>query len=199
MGGVCSRRAQKAKPDTPTASSSYEGLTPGQQVHAAACNGDVKHIEKLAAEGVDLNVPRESDGFMALDACAWSGTTEGAEALIRLGADPARTMQAVVGAAAWGNTDLLEAMLRVGGPVDQELSDSTALRWAVEMNQEESAEVLLRHGAWAREPQQAWVLMRLKRKRMARALDAVAKEDPDLAKDCELPPYWSDWSGCHVM
>jgi len=192
MGSVCSR---KAKLEPPLVKNPYEGLTPAQQVHAAACSEDVAHIEKLAAEGVDLNEPREMDNFLALDSCAWSGVTGGAHALLRLGADPSLTMQAIVGAAAWGNAELLDALLAAGGPVDQELSDSTALRWAVEMNQEESVEVLVKHGGWRKEPQQDWVLMRLKRKRMEKALTAIAKEDPEIAEDCVLPPYWS---GCTI-
>lgn len=55
---------------------------------------------------------------IALDSCSWSGVTAGAHALLRLGADPSRTVQAVVGAASWGNTDHLETLIDVGGPAD---------------------------------------------------------------------------------
>mmetsp|Transcript_8138 Transcript_8138/g.22502 ORF Transcript_8138/g.22502 Transcript_8138/m.22502 type:complete len:195 (-) Transcript_8138:43-627(-) len=194
MGSACSRR--KAKEDPPMTKNPYEALTPAQQVHAAACNGDVKHIEKLAAEGVDFNTPRQPDNFHALDACAWCEATECGLALLRLGADPCLTMQAVVGAAANGSQELLVALLDAGGPVDQELSDSSALRWAIEMNQEECAEILLKRGAWEKEPEQDWLLARFKRKRMAKALAAVATLDPSLAEDCVMPPYWS---GCSML
>jgi len=172
-------------------SSKYDGLTLEQQVHAAACEGDVAQIERLGEEGVDMNELRQPDALHPLDAVAWSMKVEAGEALLRHGSDPARSTKAIVGAAACGTWEFLDLMLQKGGPADQEMSDSTAIRWAAEMNQEECVEVLLKHGAWELEPEQDMVLARLKRKRMARALAAIAALDPDVADECVLPPYWT--------
>jgi len=185
--GCCRRNRNGDQGQSGEPPPSYEGLTPDQMVHAAACSGDIGKLEELAAEGVDLDRPRDIDGYTALDACCWSGGSDGALALLRLGAKPARSIQAMVGAASWGHAELLEAMIKHGGPVNQELSDSTVLRWAVETNQEDSALVLLRHGAWELENQQEWLLRRLKRKGMARALEAVAEADPEWAAECVMP------------
>mmetsp|Transcript_1815 Transcript_1815/g.4035 ORF Transcript_1815/g.4035 Transcript_1815/m.4035 type:complete len:202 (+) Transcript_1815:75-680(+) len=185
--------AVKAKVDPPLkapGSDPYEGLSPEQMVHAAACNDDVKTLERLAQEGADLNAPREPDGLLALDATSWSGCAAGSFALLRLGADASATQQAVCGAAAWGKAELLEALLDAGGPLDQELSQSTPLRWSVEMGHEDCSLVLQRKGAWKVEPDQEYVLRRAKGKRMAQFLQCVAEEDPKRAAACVLPPYW---------
>lgn len=197
MGGVITR-VLKAKKDPPLKKDKYEGLTPSQKVHAAACDGDVAELERLAAEGVDMNEPRHPDGLMALDACAFSGCMEGAMTLIRLGADPAQTVQAVVGAATWGNPELLEALLEKGGPVDQELSQQTALRWAVEYGNEDCAVILVRRGAWKLEPLQDLVLMRAQSRRMRQLLESIAQADPERAEDCVLQPCWRS-CGCEVL
>ncbi|CAE7940454.1 Protein YIPF1 [Symbiodinium microadriaticum] len=105
----------------------YADLEPELKVHAAACNNDVKMLEKLGEEsllqqeGVDFNQPRP---------------------------------QAIVGAASWGDPDLLKVLLDAGGPVDQELSNETALRWAVQYGHEE---LVLRRakGTLAREKENA--------------------------------------------
>ncbi|CAK0843998.1 unnamed protein product [Prorocentrum cordatum] len=132
-------------------------------------------LEELAAEGVDLNKPRDPDGLLPIDACAWSGCTSGVMALLRLGASASKSVQAVAGAAAWGHPELLEALLAAGGPVDQDFSNSTPLRWAVEMSHEDCAEILVRYGAWKAEPEQDAVLGRARRKRLRSLLDAIAQ------------------------
>jgi len=171
-------------------------LTKDQQVHAAACNGDVQMLEELAAEGVDLNKPRDPDGLLPIDACAWSGCTSGVMALLRLGASASKSVQAVAGAAAWGHPELLEALLAAGGPVDQDFSNSTPLRWAVEMSHEDCAEILVRYGAWKAEPEQDAVLGRARRKRLRSLLDAIAQVDPARAPDCVVVPCWKS---CEIL
>jgi len=171
-------------------------LTKDQQVHAAAANGDIQMLEELAAAGVDLNKPRDPDGLMPIDACAWSGCTSGVMALLRLGASASKSVQAVAGAAAWGHPELLEALLAAGGPVDQEFSNSTPLRWAVEMSHEECAEILVRYGAWKEEPEQDAVLRRARSKRLRSLLDAIAEADPARASECVVLPCWKS---CEVL
>jgi len=188
MGSVCCTR--KSKEDPPLKDrSKYEGLDPEQQVHAACCEDDVEYLERLATAGVNLDALRKPDNLHALDACAWAGNTDCGQALLRHGASPAKTVQAIVGATAWGSCKFLEAMLKLDGPVDQEMSDSTAAHWAVQMNQEEALEVLLRYGAWEKEPEQDLLLERIKRKRWQKQLNIIAEHDPDVAEDCVLPPY----------
>eukprot|EP00435_Cladocopium_sp_Y103_P033812 s777_g8.t1 len=106
----------------------YAELTDSLKVHAAACNND---------DGVDFNEPRPQDGYYALDSCAWSGNVDAIKVLLEHGADPSITMQAVVGAASWGDPEMLEALIDAGGHVDQELNSETALRWAVQFGHEE--------------------------------------------------------------
>eukprot|EP00931_Biecheleriopsis_adriatica_P011353 TRINITY_DN112442_c0_g1_i1.p1 TRINITY_DN112442_c0_g1~~TRINITY_DN112442_c0_g1_i1.p1 ORF type:complete len:196 (-),score=42.53 TRINITY_DN112442_c0_g1_i1:71-658(-) len=174
----------------------YADLTPELTVHAAACSDDVKQLEKLAEEGVDLNQPRPQDGYYALDACAWSGAVAGTKALLRLGADPTDTLQAVVGAVTWGHYDVLEALLEAGAPVDQELSGETALRWAIQFGHEDCAVLLVKKGAWKLEPNQEMILRRAKGKRMKTLLESIAQLDPDRAADCVLPPCWRT---CNIL
>eukprot|EP00439_Symbiodinium_sp_Y106_P085734 s558_g29.t1 len=122
--------------DEKKAEDPYANLEPELKVHAAACNNDVKMLEKLGEERLRKSLFHRpylactQDGYYALDACAWSGNEDAIKMLLRHGADPAITLQAVVGAASWGDPDLLKVLLDAGGPVDQELSNETALRWA---------------------------------------------------------------------
>jgi len=166
-------------------------LTKEQMVHAAACHDDVEMIEQLAAEGVDLNSARSSwgdqDGLLPIDSAIWSGKHKGVMALLRLGASAKDSKQAVAGAATWGHAEMLEALLKAGGPVDQEFSQSSPLRWAVEFSHEECAEILVRHGAWKLESAKEIVLRKAKRKRMRELLEAIAEADPAIAADCEIP------------
>ncbi|CAE7616772.1 ASB3 [Symbiodinium natans] len=166
----------------------YANLEPELKVHAAACNNDVKMLEKLGEEGIDFNQPRPQDGYYALDSCAWSGNEDAIKMLLRHGADPSITLQAVVGAASWGDPDLLKVLLDAGGPVDQELSNETALRWAVQYGHEDCAVLLVKKGAWQLETNQEIVLIRAKGRRMRKLLESIAQADPDRAADCVVPP-----------
>mmetsp|Transcript_78176 Transcript_78176/g.205176 ORF Transcript_78176/g.205176 Transcript_78176/m.205176 type:complete len:200 (-) Transcript_78176:22-621(-) len=186
------------KEDPPLSGQRYEGLSDEQKVHAAACNNDIRMLELLVEEGVSLDAPREQDGLSALDACAWSGATQGTLALLRLGADPRQTVQAVCGAAAWGNAEILEAMLDAGGPADQEHSQSSALRWSIEMGNEDCAEILVRKGAWKEEPEKDFLLRRAKKRRWKLLLDRIAEVDPSRKEECVLPPTFFD-AYCTVL
>mmetsp|Transcript_42464 Transcript_42464/g.74442 ORF Transcript_42464/g.74442 Transcript_42464/m.74442 type:complete len:200 (+) Transcript_42464:95-694(+) len=199
MGGVCGRRKPKAL-DPEERKRKYAGLEPEEQLMAAACENDVQKMESLAKEGVDLHARRKEDGLFALDQCAWSGNDIGCACLLRLGADPSQSLQAVVGCATWGHTEILEAMLEGGAQVDQEFGNFTALQWACEMPHEECAKILIKYGAWKLEPNQATVLRRLKGLRSEGAkecLAAIAAADPERAKDCVMPPWWA--CQCQVL
>mmetsp|Transcript_11383 Transcript_11383/g.25094 ORF Transcript_11383/g.25094 Transcript_11383/m.25094 type:complete len:196 (-) Transcript_11383:328-915(-) len=190
MGGVCARR--KEKEDPAIKKNPYEGLTLDQQVHAAACNCDTAYIERLGEEGkADLNCRREPDACVALDSVAWCGATDCALALLKYGADPSLTTHAIVGAASTGEPKMLEAMLKAGGPANQEMSDCSALRWAAEANQEECVILLLEHGAWKAEEDQDTVLRKFKRRRMKNALAKLAEMYPILAEDCVCPAWYA--------
>mmetsp|Transcript_70944 Transcript_70944/g.154132 ORF Transcript_70944/g.154132 Transcript_70944/m.154132 type:complete len:206 (+) Transcript_70944:73-690(+) len=200
---ICAQKAverrfgsEKEKIDKP--SDPYSELSVSQKVHAAACNDDVELIDRLAEQGADFNEPRDQDGLRALDACAWSGSGAGALALLRHGADPKQTVQAIVGAAAWGKPELLKKLLDGGGDMNQEHSNYTALRWAVEMSHEECAVVLMLAGAWKTEPEQDVIVAQARRRRLRTFLAAVAEQDPVRAKDCILPPWWK-CDGCAVL
>lgn len=130
------------------------------------------------------------DGYYALDSCAWSGNVEAIKVLLEHGADPSLTAQAVVGAASWGDPEMLEALIDAGGPVDQELTNETALRWAVQFGHEDCGLLLVRKGAWQLEPNQELLLMRAKSRRMRKLLAAIAQLEPDRAADCVVPPCW---------
>lgn len=198
MGGLMSQVLGKDKDDPPEKKDPYDGLSPEQKVHAAACSGDVKTLEQLHAEGVDLNTPRDQDGLAALDSCAWSGNVAGALALLKFGADPSATQQAIVGAAAWGSNELLEALLDAGGPVDQEMGNYTALHWAVEMGIEDCSCTLVKRGAWKLEPQQDLVLLRARRKRYRELLECIAEADPARKEECVAIPWWH-CANCEIL
>ena len=174
----------------------YAELTDEMKVHAAACNNDVKMLEKLAKDGIDFNVPRPQDGYYALDSCAWSGNVDAIKVLLAHGADPSITLQAVVGAASWGDPEMLEALIDAGGQLDQELSSETPLRWAVQFGHEDCALVLVKKGAWKLEPNQEILLRRAKSRRMRQLLESIAQIDPDRAADCVVPPCWKS---CEIL
>jgi len=188
------KNAGKAKEDPLIKKDPYANLSPDQKVHAAACNGDIVELERLAAEGVSLTEPREGDGNYPLDSCAWLGHQDAAMALLRLGADPVMNVQAVVGAATWGHAELLEVLLDGGARLDQDLSNETALRWAVQMNNEECAEVLVKKGAWKLETNKDILISRAKGKGMRKLLECIVQVDPDRAADCVINPC-----SCNIM
>jgi len=180
---IFTRKASKHSSKFPP--SRYENLSPEEKLHAAACDDNVDLLEELAKEGVDLNAPRQ-DGGTALDACAWSGSVLGAETLLKLGADPAATVQALAGAASWGHARLLEMLLAKGGKVNQEHGNFTALRWAIEMNHEDCAVALQRYDAIALELKQVGMLKRARQSGMRQFLEAVTEAHPELAQDCVI-------------
>eukprot|EP00971_Amphidinium_carterae_P156271 3098275-Amphidinium_carterae.1 len=139
---ICRRR--KAKQEDPDVDH-YKGLSPEETVHAAACLDDAATIARLGSEGVDLNTRRQQDGLFPLDACSWSGSDTGALALLAAGADASQSIKAVVGAASWGRTELLQKLLDGGAQVDQEMGGNTALLWAIFMGHEDCAELLQSH------------------------------------------------------
>mmetsp|Transcript_49594 Transcript_49594/g.91502 ORF Transcript_49594/g.91502 Transcript_49594/m.91502 type:complete len:195 (-) Transcript_49594:37-621(-) len=187
MGAVTSicRRRKAKQEDTDT--DRYKGLTPEETVHAAACLDDAATIERLGAEGVDLNTRRPQDGLFPLDSCSWSGSDTGALALLSAGADASQSIKAVVGAASWGHAELLQKLLDGGAQVDQEMGGNTALHWAIFMGHEDCALLLQAHGAVELEPEKTTMLMHARSKRMNNFLLKVAQAQPDLAQECTIP------------
>jgi ankyrin repeat protein len=182
---VFTKKPTKKRPFKFFHPSRYENLSQEEKLHAAACDDNAELIEQLAAQGVDLNAPRQ-DGQTALDACTWSGSTLGAETLLDCGADPASTLQAIAGCASWGHAGLLETMLAKGGKVNQEHGNYTSLRWAIEMGHEDCAVVLQKYDAIAFEEKQTQLLKRARQGVMREFLQMVADAHPDLAQDCVI-------------
>jgi hypothetical protein len=185
LKAVFTRKAPKPQPRSKFDPSRYDNLSPIEKLHAAACDDNTELIEELAKEGVDLDAARE-DGQTALDACAWSGSIRGAETLLNCGADPAATVQALAGAASWGHAEMLKMLLEKGGKVNQEHGNYTALRWAIEMGNEDCAVVLQKFDAIALEEKQVGILKRARQSGMREFLAAVAEAHPDLAQDCVI-------------
>jgi ankyrin repeat protein len=157
-------------------------------LHAAARDQNIDMIEELAAWGVDLDAPR-GDGQTALDSTARSGYQFATLALLRLGADPRKSMHAIAGATSWGHAEILDQMLAKGGKVNQELNGMTCLRWALEMGYEDCAEVLQKYDAIGQERKPIALIGRARKRRYRGFLKAVAEKHPEWAKECEI-------SGC---
>jgi len=185
MGGACAKRS--VREPVRIDPSKYDGLSPEEKLHAAACDDNVELLEEIAAEGeVDLDCPRDGDALTALDSCAWSGCRMSSRALLRLGADPAKTVQAVCGLATWGHAELLEVMLEKGGNPGQEYSNYSALRWTLEYGHEDCAMVLLKHGALDVEEDRTSVLRCARQAKMKTFLQKVIETKPELADECRI-------------
>jgi ankyrin repeat protein len=84
---------------------------------AAAKNNDVAELERLLAEGVDIDA-RDARGHSALMLATYHGQREAFALLLARGADPnthdESSNSALMGAAFKGHLDLLRALLRAG-------------------------------------------------------------------------------------
>ena len=108
---------------------SLETMFPDPQVRAlarAARAGNVRKIDELVAEGVDVNAKGKSDapplywamGLKAGNAWSWSGSVRGFERLLELGADPNVDFADTTvthSSVSHPNDDFLKAVLAHGG------------------------------------------------------------------------------------
>jgi ankyrin repeat protein len=133
-------------PPTPTELSAYRGL------HAAAAQGSVDDIQRLAQTGSDLNV-RDSNGRTPLHVAAFQGYGTAARALIAAGADPGlldnQRYDAVTIAAVRDDVPTLQALLAAGASAKLVTSvyDGTALIAAAHLGHDGIVRELIRAGA----------------------------------------------------
>jgi uncharacterized protein len=113
-------------PPTPAELSAYHGL------HAAAAQGSVDHIQRLAQAGADPN-GRDGNGRTPLHVAAFQGHGTAAQSLIAVGADPGlldnQRYDAVTIAAVRDDVPTLQALLAAGASAKLVTSiyDGTAL------------------------------------------------------------------------
>jgi ankyrin repeat protein len=113
-------------PPTPAELSAYHGL------HAAAAQGSVDHIQRLAQAGADPN-GRDGNGRTPLHMAAFQGHGTAAQSLIAVGADPGlldnQRYDAVTIAAVRDDVPTLQALLAAGASAKLVTSiyDGTAL------------------------------------------------------------------------
>jgi len=117
----------------------------------AARAGDSATVQKLIADGADVNAP-DVDGTTAIIYAAHDGNAALVAALIKAGADVRHAndygASAMMEAATVGNAPILEALLKAGADPDSpNPSGQTALMAAARSGRVEAAKVLLKHGA----------------------------------------------------
>ncbi len=125
---------------------SYGGL------HAAAHQGDVAAIERLAAAGQDLNL-RDGRGRTALHVAAFARRHDAMRALVRAGADPRalehQRYDAITIAAVADDLETMKVAIAVGGDPKAitSLYDGTALIAAAHLGHATVVGELIRAGA----------------------------------------------------
>ncbi|GJL97152.1 MAG: hypothetical protein DHS20C06_09690 [Hyphobacterium sp.] len=123
-------------------------------LQAAARAGAVNAIRWLAGQGADVDAV-DAIGFTALFEAARDGQTEAVTALLDLGADAnlhayenALTLTALHMAATGDHADIVAALIAAGADMDvQGTMGGTPLMWAAFEGSQDSARVLLEHGA----------------------------------------------------
>jgi ankyrin repeat protein len=138
--------ASAQTPPTPTELSAYRGL------HAAAAQGSVDDIRRLAQAGADLNT-RDGNGRAPLHVAAFQGHGTAAGTLIAAGADPGlldnQRYDAVTIAAVRDDLTTLKALLAAGASARLVTSvyDGTALIAAAHLGHDGVVRELIRAGA----------------------------------------------------
>ncbi len=133
-------------PPTPAELSAYHGL------HAAAAQGSVDHIRRLAQAGADPNA-RDGNGRTPLHVAAFQGHGTVAQSLIAAGADPGlldnQRYDAVTIAAVRDDVPTLQALLAAGASAKLVTSiyDGTALIAAAHLGHDGIVGELIRAGA----------------------------------------------------
>jgi ankyrin repeat protein len=127
-------------------------LTAYQGLHAAAAQGAVEDIERLARIGADLNA-RDGNGRTPLHVAAFKGDSLAVQALIRAGADPSlldeQRYDAVTIAAVRDDISTLKALLAGGASAQLVTSvyDGTALIAAAHLGHDSIVRELIQAGA----------------------------------------------------
>jgi ankyrin repeat protein len=138
--------ASAQTPPTPTELSAYHGL------HAAAAQGSVDDIRRLAQAGADLNA-RDSNGRTPLHVAAFQGHGAAAAALISFGTDPGlldnQRYDAVTIVAVRDDVPTLKALTAAGASAKLVTSvyDGTALIAAAHLGHDGIVRELIRAGA----------------------------------------------------
>ncbi|MBX9774467.1 MAG: ankyrin repeat domain-containing protein [Xanthobacteraceae bacterium] len=133
-------------PPSPRDLKIYAGL------HAAAANGDVAEIERLAAAGERLNV-QDSNSRTPLHVAVYRKHHAAARALIRLGANPnafdSQRYDVVTIAAVQNDIEMLTLVLEGGASARNITSpyDGTALIAAAHLGHAEAVRILIAHKA----------------------------------------------------
>ena len=140
---------------TRTMAASPEQYFPDQRVAAlarAAASGDVATVQRLAAEGVDVN-SRGDQGVTPLLWTVAQGSVEGADALMQAGANPAqaddRSRTPLYLAVELKDGRMLQTLLRDGGSPNFQSADTgrSLLQEAVMSRRPDQIDALLKAGA----------------------------------------------------
>jgi ankyrin repeat protein len=143
---LCQSVAFAQTPLTPAEISAYRGL------HAAAAQGSLDHIQRLAQTGADLNA-RDGNGRTPLHVAAFRGHGAAAQVLIAAGADPNlldnQRYDAVTIASVRDDVPTLQALLAAGASAKLVTSvyDGTALIAAAHLGHDGVVRELIRAGA----------------------------------------------------